>query len=515
MTPLNFVRSEIDDCSRVDPKLVAFRHEADQIEYSELHSRIVSLGQALKAAYGSEERRVLCIYLPKSLAQTILLAGMLYLEIPCLCLSAENPLSEVRRIFARYPMSGLIVTKSDLPRFKSSAEELLWASAIPLSLAKPNDAYLLLPNALPRAEQLDFHWLLHTSGSTGEAKAVMISQHNLQQRAVGEAELFNIQKQDRLLNLLPFTHDLGLNQLLTAILTHSTLELFTKITPLDIAKKIAQSPDYGITGMPSIWNSFLAIAEKHTLHIEHQHFITVSGGSMTEENLHKLRQVFHQARIIKTYGQTETFRSLFIDDAAQIRENSAGQTLKGVHVEIVNDSGQSALVGETGQLVHYGAGTMQGYWQDEALTSTKIKKNLLGETGILSGDYFKVLTEGKFQYVGRRDDLIKLRGRRFHLGEIEDSILRSGLVESVSVLLNDDLAAHRESLIAFVVPKSPVHNLHTRILNHCAIELPSFKMPLEFVQCSTLPLGSNLKVDRQKLLSTYRLNKQEDRDALC
>lgn len=157
-----------------------------------------------------------------------------------------------------------------------------------------------------------------------------------------------------------------------------------------------------ISGTPLLWTQIIARDPKPFRGFG---YLTVSGGSLPSRQLTELAAVFPGAEIIRTYGQTETFRTLLCRDPGV---DTLGFPIEGVSAKILRDDGSECESDEPGELVHSGAGEMLGYFGEASVS----------REGIRTGDIFARGTTG-FRYLGRRDDMIKRFDSRVHLKEIE------------------------------------------------------------------------------------------------
>jgi len=455
------------------------------------------------------------VHLPRSVEQALLVASLLYLGYPTLLLPSETKWHDFERLFKKYPFSAVM----SLPGFANRIEsENLIEPPIPfvrhdLNCLQTKISILKMPSQL-EDPILEASWFLMTSGSTGVPKIVVLDQKNLIERTQGEIDLFCIEESDSLLNVLPFHHDLGLNQLMTALVTGSSFELVNNWLPVDLARKITATKKLAVTGMPSIWESLLKIFTHESSRVEAEGYLTVSGGSLNPQNLLQLQKAFPRARILKTYGQTETFRTFAQTDQDSILEENCGSPIRGVEILLLNESQQPCAPGEVGQLVHFGSGTMQGYWLSPLETESKMTRwknwhpDQVDRRGVLTGDYFKIVDSNRFKFMGRRDDLVKVNGHRFHTGEVEHCLRSYEAVADACVLCvdGDEIGLLDKRLIAFVVPKFEQEVHAEEILNYCAKQLASFKVPQEIFFRKQLPLTSNFKVDRMALLKSIEGN---------
>lgn len=492
----SFFKVQIDKHSDLSFHQSAFIHSGKNVSFGELKRAIIDLSVVYKKNQLSGLSPVL-VHLPMGIELAIVISSLLYEEIPALVLPTGMKSAEIIKMMKQYPFSGLLTNELLL--------ENLLPGVAPLNVSKTKMGEVSLVSLRgPSEKPPGFDWLLYTSGSTGQPKMVMISAENLETRTLGEVELFGLKKNGHLLNLLPFSHDLGLNQLLTSLYTGSSLEILVNKLPMELAQKVSEGNFDSVTGMPQIWNNFIQIINKTNLNVNFSGVITISGGSMSEENLKKLRQIFGSAKIYKTYGQTETFRTFAEDRQDKIQRNQCGKVISGVGALILSENGNHCKEGEIGELFHYGHGVMNGYWMDESLTQSKLKQ-IEGHTGVLTGDYFKMLPEGELQYAGRKDDMIKHTGRRFFLGEIEQCLMRSDLIQEACVVqVNDDrIFLGNEKLVAFIITDLIASDLTKELKQYCAKNLENFKVPDEFFICKTFPLTASHKIDRKELLKIY------------
>ena len=119
-----------------------------------------------------------------------------------------------------------------------------------------------------------------------------------------------------------------------------------------------------------------------------------------------------------------------------------------------------------------------------------------------TGDQAFQDSEGYYYIVGRKDDLIKVKGHRINPREIEDVLMASGkLVESAVLGIPDDLQGHR--LVALTVAKTNGLD-QGAVLTFCARKLPKFKMPSEIRPVRFLPKNPSGKIDRTKCLELLK-----------
>src|SRR5262249_44882184 len=162
----------------------------------------------------------------------------------------------------------------------------------------------------------------------------------------------------------PFSFDVGLNQLSSALVSGACLVIEESWLPADLVKAIARDGVTGISGVPAIWRDLLASElplDRADLH-RSLRYVTISGGSLSVDEQQQLRQRLEGVSIFKTYGQTETFRSAsLLPEELDARPASVGRAYLGTRVLILSEDGRPCAPNEVGEVVHSGLGTMVGY----------------------------------------------------------------------------------------------------------------------------------------------------------
>jgi acyl-CoA synthetase (AMP-forming)/AMP-acid ligase II len=374
----------------------------------------------------------------------------------------------------------------------------LWAA----NVTEPNvPEPLLLPD-----DPLRVGCCLFTSGSTGKPKGVLISERDLTARAWAEAQWYQLHETDILLNILPFSFDVGLNQVLSAMFVGCSLVLLHSWLPADILDAVSQRQVTGISAVPSIWSDFLQANLRFDSRRQHAslRYITVSGGDLSREMLHRLPAMLDGVGIIKTYGQSETFRSsALLPPEFSHKRQSVGRAFVNVRVYIVREDGTLAEPHEVGEIVHTGMGVMLGYLDGDD-PQHKLRPNPFfgpddeASHAVFTGDQGYLDEDGYLYLLGRRDEMLKVSGNRIYPREISDQLAAiDGVTEAevVGVKLDDD----DTHLVAFVVPESSRSLQPMLIRRELALRVPSFMLPEHVVVLPAMPRTANGKPDRQAL----------------
>ncbi len=349
----------------------------------------------------------------------------------------------------------------------------------------------------------DLAAILYTSGSTGKPKGVMLSHANVVAGSSIVSTYLEITERDRILAILPFSFDAGLNQLMTAFQQGGTLVMMTFVFAREIVAMLARERITGLAGVPTLWsllaqpNSSLARTPLPDLR-----YITNTGGAMPQTVLRALRQALPSTRIFLMYGLTEAFRSTYLPpEELDRRPTSIGKAIPNTEILVVNEEGRPCKPGEVGELVHRGPTVSLGYWGRPDLTAQVLRPHpfLPPEVGgdekvCYSGDLVRMDEEGFLYFVGRRDAMIKSSGYRVSATEVEEVLYQSGKLRGAAVIgVPDELLG--QAIKAFVVPRDGEIVDPAALIEFCAGRMPRYMVPASIEVLDELPKTSSGKVD--------------------
>src|SRR5215475_5486439 len=254
----------------------------------------------------------------------------------------------------------------------------------------------------------DLAAILYTSGSTGKPKGVMLSHANVMAGASIVSTYLGITEVERILAVLPFSFDAGLNQLMTAFQQGATLVLITFVFARQIVDCLVKENITGLAGVPTVW-SLLAQSNSalHKLSPPRLRYITNTGGAMPQTVLRALREAIPHTKVFLMYGLTEAFRSTYLPpEELDRRPTSMGRAIPDTEILVLNEQGKPCKPGEVGELVHRGPTVSMGYWGNPEATARVLKPNPLAppklgdvERVCYSGDLVRADDDGFLYYV--------------------------------------------------------------------------------------------------------------------
>jgi acyl-CoA ligase (AMP-forming) (exosortase A-associated) len=497
------------------PAKEALVHGEDRLTYLQVSQRVQSFATGLRSAGLRRGERV-GIYLDAGIAQVISIFGASQAGGVFVPINSVLFPEQVAHIARDCSIATLITTSSKLASLlpvlsalRSLRFLIVVSDGEALSLSLPMHDFDVLIHGEPEGAWQDcgigkdLAAILYTSGSTGKPKGVMLSHDNVMAGATIVSSYLEITSTDRILAVLPFSFDAGLNQLTTAFQQGSTLVLINFVFAKQIVETLVKERITGLAGVPTLWsllaqpNSTLRKAAPTALR-----YITNTGGAMPQSVLKSLRQAIPGTRIFLMYGLTEAFRSTYLPpEELDRRPTSMGKAIPNTEILVLNERNELCAPGEVGELVHRGPTVSMGYWGNPEATSKVLRPNPLLplELGAIervcySGDLVKTDEDGFLYYVGRRDTMIKSSGFRISPTEIEEVLFQSGLVRhAAAVGVPDELLG--QAVKVFVIPMNGEPLDQDALLAFCEDRLPRYMVPKCIEVLHELPRTSSGKVD--------------------
>jgi non-ribosomal peptide synthetase component F len=229
--------------------------------------------------------------------------------------------------------------------------------------------------------------------------------------------------------------------------------------------------------------------------------LLVTGG----DRLHTRPTSDFPARVVNVYGPTET---TVITTAGDVEVRDVGDSLPtigapiaNVRLYVVDEDGRQVPDGEPGELWIAGPGVSRGYLNRPDLSAERFPTDPFepGSGRIYrSGDIVRKRPDGRYEFVGRADGQVKLRGLRIEIGEIEARLLERPDVARASVVLIGE--RDEPELVAYVQPADD-SVCERELLNHLARWLPYYMVPERIEQVDALDITANGKIDRRNLIA--------------
>lgn len=333
----------------------------------------------------------------------------------------------------------------------------------------------------------DVAYMLYTSGSTGTPKGVKITHENALAFIHWAKAKLMPSKQDRFANHAPWHFDLSVFDIYVSLLAGASVHLVSELLSYVPKQLIDFIEQQQITVWYSVPTALKLMLEAEPLFAERCKLLTTvifAGEAFEVKALKVLRAALPQARLYNFYGPTETNVCTYYEVGENVPELlPIGFSASNSIITIRNNNGEELEQGLRGFICVSGPTVFAGYWGKPEQESHYYNTGDLG--------YYNEF--GELMYNGREDHMVKVKGYRIHLGEVEHALNKHKHVAECVVVLNEDKQLH-----AHITIKDKAPTL-LELKMHCAKLLPKYMLIDRLQVWSQLPLTRNGKYARQEL----------------
>ncbi len=506
---------------------VIFKNQ--RLTYRQLNEKANSL------AYLLREKRVgpdtiVGIMADRSMEMIIGIFGILKAGGAYLPISPSNPEMRILHLL-KESSAGILLTQD---KFITKLDKT--ASVAEIINLEDEEIYRNPTSNLPLINKSgNLVYVIYTSGSTGKPKGVMIEHSSLVNRLFWMQRRYPLGPDDIILQKTPFFFDVSVWEMFwwsmvgakVCFLMHGG-EKF----PQAIVETVENNDItvmHFVPSMLSVFLEYLRHSEDDVKRLAGLKRIFASGESLTPSHVKAFNDILfkkNSTRLTNLYGPTEatvdvTYFDCPYGDKGNFEKIPIGKPIDNIELFILGEDIRLQGVGETGELCITGVGLARGYLNRPQLTAekfppaggpSKVGSEAYDPTHLThpltpfhstiykTGDLARWLPDGNVEFLGRRDQQVKIHGLRIELGEIESVLSRHPLIRD-SVLLVKKYSKNVTMLVAYIVLVSkPKDKLSTNELKgYLKTILPDYMVPNLFVTLDRFPLTPNGKVDRSVL----------------
>ncbi|MFJ7130630.1 AMP-binding protein [Streptomyces sp. NPDC098101] len=493
----------VEEHARRSPGTPAVVRGAERVTYGELNARANRLAHHL-IARGLGRGDVVALSLPRSAEWIEALLAVHKAGGVVLPIDPAAPPARLEAVFAKVPPR-LVITAAGTPAAGVLPERTLLRDALDGDLAARPD---LDPGLDVRPD--DLAYVMQTSGSTGEPKAVHGQHRVIVHAGASFADATLLGPGDRGSWTTPTGFGTTMAEVARMLVVGATVHVAEPgilADPAAFRDWVVASGVHSVFVVTSVGDSLQRLPWPADAPVR----VLIMGG----EKLHRWGPADLPFEVAVGYGCHEAlfvasplqpWEKRLTASTATARDRLApppiGRANPGVRMRILGDEGELLPAGALGEIWFGSPEAALGYWGDPALTADRFRPDEHGPAGsrlYRSGDLGRYRDDGLLEHHGRTDDMVKVRGCRVELGDVETALLsHPGVAEAAVVPVRS--AAGDTQLVACLVTR-PGHDglAGTALRDFLAERLPDYMIPTAFAHLAELPRNANKKVDRRAL----------------
>lgn len=475
-----------------------------KVRYAQLNEKTAKLAVALQLN-GIDPLDRVAILLPNSVDWVVSCLAIVRADGVSVPISHDAVEGEVRYRLEDAACKAVIVSAQQLPLVRRLAKEIPTLQRIIVAGESPepdclslNEMLRTVSAELPRDSQdlQRMAFLVYTSGTTGKAKGVMLSQHSmLWVSAACWLPIAGLSERDVVLSALPLFHSYALNLCVLSIVAVGATEyIMERFSTQEVIQHLNTGRFTLMPGVPTMFHYLLeSVKASGTKKFEGVERF-VSAGAILPSALNRDFEAQLGVALLDGYGITETSTMVTMNWAGENRVmGSCGLPLAGVAVRLVDANRQDVPFGEEGELIVRGPNVMLGYLNKPAETAAALRDGWYH-----TGDLARSDANGFLTITGRLKELIIRGGQNIAPAEVEDAVLsHPDVLDCAAIGMPHPHLG--EVPVACVIPREGKTLDPEAIRAHCAKLISAYKVPQTVQVVESIPRTGSGKIMRFQL----------------
>lgn len=480
-----------------------------RISFSELHIFTDRLAQGLRELGVGKGDRV-ALLLGNSPHFIISYFAILKLGAIVVPINHMFKFEEIRYVVSDSQASTLITSFSYLDMVIKIKEELDSLKNILSTSKEKEDIFSIYEWAYDSAKEFtpenvrgdDLAAILYTSGTTGYPKGAMLSHKNLISNALASKEAIGATRRDKAICILPLFHSFAATVcMLLPLYVGGAVVIMKSARPFKrTIRAILKNKVTIFVGIPSLYNilkdvKLPKIIDSFLIRFLLPIRVCISGAAALPIPTWEKFQKRFRVPLLEGYGLTEASPVVSLNPFKGINKGgSIGLPINGVEVDIVDTNNESLGVNKVGEILVKGPNVMKGYFNKPEDTAQTIRNGWL-----YTGDLGKKDEEGYIYIVGRKKDMVNVRGLNVYPREIEDLLYQHPKVKEVAVIGIPDY--HKgEVPKGFIVLKEGAQATEREFVLYLRERLANYKIPRYIEFRENLPKNTTGKILKRVLI---------------
>jgi amino acid adenylation domain-containing protein len=410
------------------------------------------------------------------------------------------PPARRREVIMASSVRGLVVDASTAQQW--DREWLCGASVLEINLSAAPDHVLVPLPMSPDVASSDPAYILFTSGSTGTPKGVVITHANAAAFVDWACRTFDVGPGDRVAVHSQLNFDIPVFDIYVTLAKGGTVvpvDEETVMYPQALLNFLRERRITVLYAVPSALNALVAKSALCRDPLPDLRLVLYAGEEYLPGALRRLVDAVPAARVFNLYGPIETNVVAFLEvrpEHMELARIPLGKALDNVNLMLVDADGRTD--GEEGEIVIIGECVSPGYLDEPEVTAAS-RLVINGVIGYRTGDYGSWSANRTLNFLGRRDSLVKVRGFRVELGDVEAVLARHpGVVEAAVVA-----QPHQDMTNVLTAFLRVCQNISGGEIQQWTTErLPDYMRPRKNIIVDVFPRTGSGKIDRRSLLAS-------------
>jgi len=449
------------------------------------------------------------VYLPKGVDAVVsfaavILSGNIYVPI-----DTKAPLARTEKILKNIAPRKFITSiqfEKDVFLLGIDREIVVFLESIKDSIINESIEIMIeeFKQRTSKIIDLDPCYIIHTSGSTGFPKGVVISHRGVMDYIDWAISFLKINVYDIIGNQSPLFFDNSVLDIFLSWSTGAQLNLIPENIFSFPIKLIEYLENHNITFIFFVPSVLVNIANMKLLspgRMPALKKVVFAGEVMPTKHLAYWQNNLPDKTYINLYGPTEITVdcAYFVVDRIYSPDEvlPIGYPRPNCGIIILNEDNETAKTGEIGEICVRGSCLALGYWNNREDSQKAFIKNPIQDKFCdqiyRTGDLAYVNEKGQIIFVGRKDNQIKHMGYRIELGEIELAATSLPFIRQCCALYD---AVKTQIVLCYESENEISPEL---IRTQLALKLPSYMIPRRYIHFKEIPLNQNGKIDRKRL----------------
>lgn len=492
------------------PEAIAVAAPEGNLSYEQLNRRANQIARYLRKL-GAAPNAPVGIFMDRSPLSVSGILGIIKAGGAYLPLDSTSPPARLRQMIENAEVKVILTTAANLSGLPATEARAICLDTDWEIISTENE-----DNPANLNQPTDTAYVIYTSGSTGEPKGTLIP-HRAVNRLVFNTNYVQIDSTDCVAHVSNVSFDAATFELWGALLNGARLVILDKNLILSPKQFSTELKTRQITHIFLTTSLFNLLARDEPSAFETLKTLIVGGEALDPTAIRRVLENNPPERLVNGYGPTETTTFAVCHEIKNVASDAhtipIGRPISNTTIYLL-DAGQNPVpIGVSGEIYIGGDGLAQGYLNRPALTAEKfvwLSSSKLSVPPLDSavsenqnvrlyrtGDIGRYLPDGTIEFIGRKDEQIKLRGFRIELGEIESAVNSHPAVKEAVVAVKE--TGGEKKIAAYYVSAENAQPTAERLREFLKQKLPDYMMPSIFFEVAEFSRTPNGKIDRRRL----------------